>query len=1112
MQVDSNLGGCMRNKLFLALCLALPGAASASPECVISFSGAQQDVCSGKTSSVAPVLQKLQSHDAVKNSTLRVVKFSGPITSAQRAAVEAAGAQILDYAPYYSYIVRMPASRDGAMLGIDGVIWSGPLMPAFKVDANIFSELNGAQVAAGLGIDSLQISLAKHSDQLALRETFSRVSGLSDIVTIQSGDEMRLMARFERGELASAIEQLAVNPDVLSIGFHRPKRLSNSQGHWLHQSNINTPTPLRPVWNQGIYGCGQIVGELDTGLYQDNVAFKDATQTTPVSVCDTGVSCPTVAPNLAARKVVSYYKWSGDAGSSWADEHGHGTHVAGSILGNDNVANPGTDCVGLTTPGGSTNLDGMAPGAKLVMQESGSDLRYLNNTGGTPYHAAQVAYANGARIHSNSWGGGCTNIFGACVSGCTVTYDDSARDADRVTKDFSDLLMVFAAGNDGTVCPSGNNVGSPGNAKNVLTIGATSRGAAGNAMAGFSSRGPALDSRTKPDLTAQGASIVSAGRSASGTATMSGTSMATPTASGLAALVRDYLAQGFYPGGVRNPSDAISNPSGSLIKAILLTGAVNMTGTGAGTNPGQAQGFGRIHLDNSLHFLNDQTRLYIHDSVAGLSTGGSENHQLVLTGGQPFSIALTWADDAAAIGASPATVNSLRLEVVAPNGDVWSQKLPAGYNVNNATPVQNTTTANYDNLNTVHRINFTAPETGTYTLRVSGINVPSGTQKYALAAAGNFIVSTNSSYALTVNPGVSTICAGSTAEVVVGAVALNGFTDPVALTATGLPTPATGNFSVTPIVPAQPAATSLFTISGTAGIASGDYNFTVEGISFGITPVVKTASARLVVDAAAPAAGTLATPANGASNVATAPSFTWTAFAGAAEYRFELSTDPNFATHVVDTTVTGISYTPAAVLVPATTYYWRVTGINACDEGEASAVWSFATANEICKTVNLAIPDNNATGVSDTMTITDPSVLVGMKVAVKATHTWVGDLSFKLAKDATSVTMVDRPGVPASTYGCNNPNVDIVLDDEATQAVETQCNATPPALSGAVRPNNAINTAFAGASLAGTWTLTATDGAGGDTGSLTGWCLIPDTGEVNNDIIFADGFDIVPAR
>ncbi len=730
----------MRNLLSLAIALALPMAASAGEQdCLVSFSGAQQNVCTGTSS--APALESLLSLSAVKDSTLRLVKFGGPITEEQRAAVEAAGAKIISYAPYYAYIVRMPVALDSAMIAIDGVIWSGPLMPALKVDPNIYSELQGNRIVDGLGISSLEISVDEAASGGALRSAIASIPGLTVSNTVTAGGETRILASFNRARLGAAVEELAMSPDVLAVGFRKQMRLHNSQGHWLHQSNVSTPTPSKSIWDQGLYGCGQIIGELDTGLWMDNVAFKDASQPMPISICNDGAACPGIAtPNYDARKVVAYYKWSGIAGTSWGDNHGHGTHVAGSILGNNNVANPGTDCVNFTTPGGDTNLDGMAPGAKLVMQETGADLAYLNTQGGTAYHMAQIAYDNGARLHSDSWGDSCVDNSGLCISGCTQPYDAFARDADRIMQDHDNLLLVFAAGNDATTCSNGNNVGSPGNAKNVLTIGATGRGTSGNNMASFSSRGPTLDARTKPELTAQGSGIVSAGRSASGTATMSGTSMATPTAAGHAALVRDYLARGFYPSGQKNPADAITDPSAALIKAVMTVGAFKMTGTGAGANPGQAQGFGRILLKDSLYFDGSGKRLFIRDERTGLATNGVDNQSLTVAVGQPLTVLLTWTDVAASINASPATVNSLRLEVQAPNGDVWTQKLPAGYGVNNANPTQDTGTSNYDNLNTLQRITLPTPVAGTYQIRVRGINVPSGPQKYALAATGSFAV------------------------------------------------------------------------------------------------------------------------------------------------------------------------------------------------------------------------------------------------------------------------------------------------------------------------------------------------------------------------------------
>ena len=59
--------------------------------------------------------------------------------------------------------------------------------------------------------------------------------------------------------------------------------------------------------------------------------------------------------------------------------------------------------------------------------------------------------------------------------------------------------------------------------------------------------------------------------------------------------------------------------------------------------------------------------------------------------------------------------------------------------------------------------------------------------------------------------------------------------------------------------------------------------------------------------------------------------------------------------------------------------------------------------------------------------------LTDLNVSLEVTHTWVGDLSFTLTHQdtGTSVTVFDRPGVPGSTYGCQNDNINATLDDEA---------------------------------------------------------------------------------
>ncbi|HVJ63040.1 MAG TPA: S8 family serine peptidase [Tahibacter sp.] len=1091
----------MRTVLFLSIGMAFSLSAHAAEErCLVSFAGAQQNVCSGKVSTAGSGLAGLTDVDAFKDSDLRLIKFDGPIDEHARASVEALGATILGYAPHYAFIVRMSAATDSRARAIRGVVWAGPFLPAFKVDSNIANELKHGNVVRDGGIEELVIGVYAHANRSAAASLLARTPGLTYSRTETAGEDTRLVARFDRAQLKSAVAQLAADSNIASVSFRWPARYFNSQADWLHQSNVNTPTPLRPVFAQGLYGCGQIVSSLDSGLFIGNCAFNDPAQNPAISACTDGSDCPTIAaPNADHRKVIAHYKWSGLTGAGPEDNHGHGTHVNGSIAGN-NPANA-VDCTNFTTEGGNTDLDGTAPGAKLVTQEMGATLAYLSD-GGNPYHAAAAAYANGARIHSNSWGDSCTSQFGGCVANCTVNYTDYARDVDNVMRDNAGLLVLFAAGNDGTTCPNGNNVGAPANAKNLISVGANGRGTAGNTMASFSSRGPTTDARLKPDITAQGNAIMSAARNACGTLSMSGTSMATPTAAGLAALVRDYLARGFYPTGQKVQANAIANPSGAQVKAILINGAANVNAA----TPDQAQGWGRILLDNSLYFAGDTSKLFLYDAANGLVTNGVDVHTLDVTAGQPLNVTLTWSDVAAAVNASPALVNSLRLEVVAPNGDVWTQKLPANVGVNNAIPSQSIATTGYDNLNNVHRIRIDAPVDGTYQVRVRGINVPQGQQKYAIAATGNFQFTIAPDFALLTTPGSRTICAANPTTYDIGVLSVAGLTAPVALTVTGLPGSTTGVFSPTPVTPASPAAASILTLGNTTGVANGSYNLIVQGAT--TTPAIThTANVTLNVEANAPTPAALTTPADNATGASTTPAFSWTAFAGATSYRFQLSTDAGFATLVTDTVVTATSFTPAAPLNPNTQYYWRVYGINTCGESTASAVYRFTTANEICRAVVAPIPDNNAQGVTDNFAVTDTGTLTGLRLKLDIDHTYVGDLTMTLSKGATSVVLMTRPG----NNGCGGNDIKVTVDDAATQTLAGNCNAStgsPAYTAGASYKGDNPLAGFAGQDLAGTWSLKLVDSANQDSGQINRWCLLSAT-SAGTDAIFKNGFEAV---
>jgi len=138
----------------------------------------------------------------------------------------------------------------------------------------------------------------------------------------------------------------------------------------------------------------------------------------------------------------------------------------------------------------------------------------------------------------------------------------------------------------------------------------------------------------------------------------------------------------------------------------------------------------------------------------------------------------------------------------------------------------------------------------------------------------------------------------------------------------------------------------------------------------------------------------------------------------------------------------------------------------------------------------LAIPDAVPAGVTSTLNVPTSAILTDVNVRVQITHTWVGDLFIKLRSPlGTEVTLLDRPGVPASTFGCSDNDMNVTFDDSAVQVLESYCAATTPWYSGPARAVGLLS-GYNGQHAQGNWVLTVSDNAGSDVGNLVDWELL----------------------
>ena len=219
--------------------------------------------------------------------------------------------------------------------------------------------------------------------------------------------------------------------------------------------------------------------------------------------------------------------------------------------------------------------------------------------------------------------------------------------------------------------------------------------------------------------------------------------MATPAASGNGALIRDYLATKWadicmdsrvtpdtYPENKQDFCTNMDNPSGVLVKAILLHGGQKMTSyagnTMLGDVPDSKQGYGILYLGNVLPLpaagTNYAFGLFIHD-YAEIKSGESIIYTIAVTDkSKPIKVSLSWYDPANQNGISTtALLHDLDLSVTSQNGDVyWGNHRSESGN-------------KPDRLNNNEQVMISTPDEQLWTVKVSANElVKDESQKYAL--------------------------------------------------------------------------------------------------------------------------------------------------------------------------------------------------------------------------------------------------------------------------------------------------------------------------------------------------------------------------------------------
>lgn len=332
-----------------------------------------------------------------------------------------------------------------------------------------------------------------------------------------------------------------INATAMSIPIKNLNALSKVKGvemihadHRVH-ALLDSSVPVikaDEAYTYGVDGSGVTIAVIDTGIDNTHESLDDLDD-------DLSTNDP---------KVIGFKDFVNNQDNPY-DDNGHGTHCASIAAGT----------------GGDSRYIGVAPNAKLV------GVKVLDAYG-YGYSSDVIAGIEWVVEHKDE--------YDIKVISMSLGSDQSSDGTDPVEVACdnaveADISFAVAAGNSG---PYNGTVGIPASAFNVITVGAIDDDME---IAYFSSKGPTLDGRIKPEVCAVGVDVTAAdANSGNQYISYDGTSMATPHVAGVVALLLEY--------------DPLLTPS--EVKQIFLDSSIDMGDVG----PDNTYGWGVVDTVKAL--------------------------------------------------------------------------------------------------------------------------------------------------------------------------------------------------------------------------------------------------------------------------------------------------------------------------------------------------------------------------------------------------------------------------------------------------------------------------------------------------------------------------------